>query len=382
MTPALTSAIEAVDAQTNFDDPRAALVAAKVRGLMFGYDARWSGVQMEIISIEELIQTQLLNPESNRASRTFTLAGKKDVTVRYQNQTVLIDHKTTSDDIGDPNSPYWRQLTVEAQPSHYMLMDFLLGNKVDYAIWDAIRKPGIAPKALSKADAETAATTGIYCGFHLDAEDIDRLRAGDKQESLAMYTCRLADDCTHQRPSRYFQRRAVPRLDHQLAEHAAEVWDLGQEMINARSNDRWPRNSGACMNYNSPCKYLGICSGQDSPDSERWQIKQAVHAELPMLNGDGRDVLTFSRLKTFQTCRKKHFYAYELGIERIDEEEKEALYFGTLLHHAHEAWFNHQPKFNAIENQHPQGNQYGNADLTPANAVGAIGSASEALLAC
>ena len=94
------------------------------------------------------------------------------------------------------------------------------------------------------------------------------------------------------------------------------------------------------MNYGSPCVYLGICSGYDTPDSEKWQRKGNVHVELPTLQGDGRDVLTNSRIRCFQTCRRKHYYQYELGIERIDEEEREALYFGNCWHTAQEAYFN------------------------------------------
>jgi CRISPR/Cas system-associated exonuclease Cas4 (RecB family) len=61
--------------------------------------------------------------------------------------------------------------------------------------------------------------------------------------------------------------------------------------------------------------------------------------ELPGIEGDGRNVLTNSRIRCFQTCRRKHFYEYELGVERQDEEEREALYFGNLWHAALEAWF-------------------------------------------
>jgi hypothetical protein len=50
-------------------------------------------------------------------------------------------------------------------------------------------------------------------------------------------------------------------------------------------------------------------------------------------------VLTNSRLGVFRTCRRKHYYEYELGIERLDEEEAESLYFGTLWHEACAEWW-------------------------------------------
>jgi hypothetical protein len=370
------AALAAIDDAVPADAPyNQQLIAAKCRGMMMGYDARWSNVPMQILpgSVEQFIESELINIDSGRPSRTFSLAAKKDVTVRYKNQTVLIDHKTTSDDIEDPDSTYWRQLAVEAQPSHYMFIDLLNGLKVDYALWDVVRKPGISPKDITKAEHDRVATTGIYCGYQLSDETVLELRNGSKRENLEMYTARLADDLINQRPARFFQRRAVPRLDHQIAEHAREVWMMSQEIISRRRENHWPRNAKACMLYGSPCKFLGICSGQDSEDSERWAKKKLIHPELPVLDGtDGKDVLTFSRLGSLQTCRKKHYYEFELGIERLDEEEKEALYFGTLWHLALEAWFNHQPVHT--------GDNHGNADFAPANAVGAIGTnASEAI---
>jgi len=53
----------------------------------------------------------------------------------------------------------------------------------------------------------------------------------------------------------------------------------------------------------------------------------------------GTDVLTNSRIRCFQTCRQKHYFQYELGIEKVDEEEREALFFGTVMHSALEQFF-------------------------------------------
>jgi hypothetical protein len=375
MTEALTAALNAIDVSVPVNAPdKQQVIAAKCRGLMIGYHARWSDVQFEVLSVEDYITSGLYNPETERSSRTFTLAAKKDVTVRYEGQKVLIDHKTTSDDIEDPSSPYWRQLAVEAQPSHYMLIDWLRGEKIDYAIWDVVRKPGISPKEISAADHKNTLITGAYCGYKISEESIAALGTS-KRETLEMYTARLADDCMRQRPQRYFQRRTVPRLDHQIAEHAREVWGLAKSIMDDRLANRWPRNSKACMQYGSPCRFLGICSGHDDPESGQWAKKDSVHNELPLLEGDGRSVLTFSRLGSYQTCRRKHFYDYELGIERYDEEEREALFFGNVWHAAQEAWFKYQLTTAGEKNN---GN---NADLAPVNGIAAIGGTGSQSLA-
>src|SRR5690606_31271936 len=91
--------------------------------------------------------------------------------------------------------------------------------------------------------------------------------------------------------------------------------------------------SAACMQYGRPCEFLGLCSGSDDPDSDRWRKKPTIHAELGETAGN-LDVLTNSRLRTFQTCRRKHYYQYELAIERSLDEQIEALFFGSLWHEA------------------------------------------------
>jgi hypothetical protein len=339
MTTPLSAAIDAINEAVPPDaEAKLQVIAAKCIGLCMGYDARWGGVPFEVLSVEEFVTSGLYNPETDRPSRTFTLAGKKDVVVRYERQRVLIDHKTTSDNIEDPNSPYWRQLKVEDQPSHYMLIDWLNGQKIDYALWDVIRKPGISPKDISAKDHQMAIMSKTYCGYRISDDSIASL-AVSKRETMEMYTARLAQDCISERPNRYFQRRPVPRLDHHLAEHAQETWDIAQEVIAARRRGRWARTSKACMAYNSPCRYLGLCSGYDSMNSGNWTRKAQVHSELPIVDSDGRNVMTFSRLSTYKACRKKHWFQYEIGLERVDEEEKENLFFGTLIHKALEQWF-------------------------------------------
>src|SRR6185312_2755454 len=111
-------------------DPSHALIAAKCNGLLTGYDARWHNAPYDIEEIEYVPSSDLWNPETQRKSRTFTISGKIDILARDRNTgaAVLFDHKTTSQDISDPNAPYWRQLAIEGQVDHYMLLEWLNGH--------------------------------------------------------------------------------------------------------------------------------------------------------------------------------------------------------------------------------------------------------------
>lgn len=337
---ALNNALAAIDAATaNTDDAGQLLVRAKVRGLMRGYDARWKDAGYVPVAVETYVEADLPNVDTDRKSRTWKIGGVIDVLCNYNGRRVLIDAKTTSNSIEDPNAPYWRQLVVESQPTHYMLLEWLHGRKVDTAIWDVVKKPGIRPKKLTKAERGLAVANRKYFGDELLMHELDRLQTEDN-ESLSMYESRLAHECTIEKPSYYFQRRGVPRLDNEIVDYARQLWEIGLDMLATRNNGRHYRNSGACIRFNSPCQFLGICSGHDSTDSDKWTRKEFVHNELPRTgDGDGHDILTNSRIRSYQTCKRLHELQYEQGIERLDDDEREALYMGSLWHLGLAAWW-------------------------------------------
>jgi hypothetical protein len=338
-----------------------AVMAAKLRALMRGYAHRYANNTWQVTSVEDYVSSELYNPETQRTSRTFQMAGKMDLRViDAEGKRVLVDHKTTSEDVEDPMAAYWKQLVIEGQANHYLLLEWLNGRKVDYAIWDVVRKPTISPRQLTKAEVKIIESEGKYGGYSVHPDDV-KLALQDGRETPNLYEARLSQDCIETRPERYFQRRRLLRLDNEVAEYAQELWEQGQEIISARRNNRHMRNSGACMNHGSACRYLSVCSGHDSPESAQWKRKEWVHNELIEIDGTngGRDLLTNSRVRSFQTCRRKHFYDYELGIEPVKAEDKEALIFGDLWHKAQEAFWraiktqqenHHESSFTESEN--------------------------------
>lgn len=343
-SPSLSAAQDAINTAIAGGDERAQLTGAKCRALLVGYDRKYGQSKYIPTAVETTECSRLLNPDTGKGSRTFSLAGLLDVRIAYGNKLLLMDHKSCSCDIEDPDAPYWRQLTVEGQVTHYMLLGWLNGEKFDGAVWDVLRKPGTNPaKMKTKAMTKRVLSERAYCGRRLSNETLVNLQKTER-ENLEMYEARLVHDCTIDRPDRYFQRRSVPRLDSELLTYAGELWEHSQDMLyeraKKRTEDSLPvRNSGACMLYGTPCAFLGICSNYDTPDSDKWVRKENVHSELPLLQGDGRDVLTNSRIRCWQTCRRKHYYQYELGIQRAGYEESDALYFGSLWHTGLEAWW-------------------------------------------
>jgi len=333
---ALQTAIDAVNKfTTGAEDWR---IAATVKGLLCGYDQQWGSVQPSItlIETEGMYIAPLTNVETQKDSRTWRIGGKIDKLAK-DNGMVLYDHKTTSMEIEDANSPYWRQLVVESQASHYELLLIMNGIRLDRIVWDVVRKPGIKPKKLAAADRKAVTSLGMYCGYKVSPETQTEMIT-EERENEELYMLRVARECIDE-PGRYFARRSVPRTREELHEYAVELWEIGQEMLGTRNTGRHFRNSGACMSFNTPCSFLGICSGHDTIDSDKWARVKNVHRELEQLEGDGKDLLTNSRIRTYQTCRRKHHLKYEIGIERIDEEERESLFFGQVFHVAMDAYW-------------------------------------------
>lgn len=319
-----------------------AIVVAKCRALMRGYHARWHNAGYNATAVEQTYTAPLYNPATQSQSKTFTMAGKIDVIAELHRRTFIIDHKTTSQEIDNPDAPYWRQLVVEGQVNHYYLLQWVNGLKPDGAVWSVTRKPTISPKKLSKAELAAAVSRRTYFGVPLSNTSLSELQIQDR-ETLEMYEARLTYDCTVERPGWYFQRRCVPRTNSEIHEYAAELWEHSQEILHTRRRTKEtgrlpPRNSSACMSYGSPCSFLGVCSGHSDIQSDRWRQKEHVHAELGNIP-DAENALTNSRIRCFQLCRRLEYYKYVLRLERNESDEKDSLFFGHVWHAAMEAWW-------------------------------------------
>ena len=355
MNEALDRAL-AIVAPASSDDDRTALSKAKVRALMTGYDAKWSGSGYTATAIEQEFNLPIINPNTGKPSQNFVQAGKLDVRVLSPSFELLnMDHKTSSMDISDPASAYWRQLVVDSQVSMYALACWQQEEKIDGSIWDVIRKPTIRPANIAKAikkEPDRVGTMGeldecgTYYGFDV-TEDEYRWAQNAGRENDSLYEKRLTRDCLD-RPSHYYQRRTIPRLDDDMLQWAEELWIIAKDIRDTqlradkleKRETAWFRNSGACMNYGTPCEYLGLCSGYEQSDSSQWTVRDKPHHELSVESKEDRwSVLSHSSIRCYQTCRRKAYYKYELRLEKADDEERDALFFGSMTHDALEAWW-------------------------------------------
>jgi hypothetical protein len=328
----LTAALSAIPPPQTEDE---ALGTAIARGLMAGYHHRWIDEDWQVLSVEQEFHIPIFNPSTKRRSQLYSHAGKFDGTVCRNADPFLLEHKTCREEIG-PGSPYWTQLSIDTQISGYLLASWLMGHKLAGVLYDVIRKPEIRPKRIGLKDTVLVRETGMYCNVRLSPEAYQQFSLSDDyRETPEMFESRLIQD-TLDRPDWYFGRQLVTRLNEELLTYAEELWRTTRDIHVSESSGDHRRNDKACFAFHRPCEYLGLCAGHEQASDSHWHQLPTLHPELEDQTC-GPTTLTHSRISTFTTCRRKHFYRYGLGISRWDTPEP--LAFGALFHEALAAWW-------------------------------------------
>jgi len=227
-----------------------------LKALLSGHFWRYQQDNLEFVAVEQSFEIPLINPDTSAASRTFRLAGKMDGIVRLADgRLAVLEYKTAGEDIS-PDADYWLRLRCDGQISLYVLAARALGYDVATVLYDVTRKPTI------------------------------RLR---KAETPEQYGKRLLKDIGD-RPDYYFQRREVPRLEDELAECRAELWQQAQLILETRRraarlpdpSRAWFRNVGRMTC--GFCEFSALCLGAVRVDPANppsgYQILADPHPEL------------------------------------------------------------------------------------------------------
>lgn len=322
------SAIETNDAE-----------AARARALMIAYDHRWFFEPWRCIAVEQEFNVPVSNPDTTGTSKTFTLAGKRDGLLEDQEGRLwLLEHKTTSDTtFADPGGAYWRAMSIDSQVSAYVLAAWQEGVKIYGTLYDVLRRPQLKQKKVPRKAKEGVGDeqeieNGTYFGFSVQGHG--PMTDADGIETPAALMLRIARAAVDN-PGDWFVRRAIPRLDSDLLDYQAKLWDVSQDLLSARRTNRWYRCDSACLRPYQ-CPYLSLCSGHDDESSDHWKLLESLHREL---NDVDNNALTVSRIKVWEQCRRRYYYRYERGLVPAQDEDSDSLRFGSLLHRALEAWW-------------------------------------------
>lgn len=328
----LDSALAAID-QTNLDS----VTESTIYALMTGYAETWTNSRWRAVAVEQEFRLPIHNPDAKRqsVSKSFEYAGKVDLIVEDTDRPgdyYLMDHKTSSEDIADVGGDFWKRLLLSTQASHYQLACHQAGVKLAGCVWDVIRKPTIRPRKVTKAEQATLASEGTYQGIR-----VDEWHAQNPVESEDghLYGLRVLADI-RENPSKYFQRRIVPRSERELLEYARDLWGTSTLIRESKARGEYFRTGAthSCFQFNRSCDYLDICSGFDHEDSGRL-VKLDAHSELEK---PGLNIVTNSSLSCYRQCQRKYELRYVKQLGK--PEQSEALYFGSAVHAALEAYWN------------------------------------------
>lgn len=227
-----------------------------LRALLTGHLWRYGNDNVTFVAVEQAFEIPLVNVATGYPSRKFCLAGKIDGVVQLPDgRLAVLEYKTTAEDIAQ-SGDYWLRLRCDGQISQYFLAARASGHDVATVLYDVTRKPTI------------------------------RLR---KDETPEEYGTRLVADIGD-RPDYYFQRREVPRLEDELAQYQAELWQQAQHLLAIRHRAAslpdpsvaWFRNINRMTC--SGCEFANLCLGGTRVDPASppagYQILSDPHPEL------------------------------------------------------------------------------------------------------
>jgi hypothetical protein len=262
---------------------------SRATALLTGYHARWADTDMEVLAVERQFATALLNPETGAPSRTWRLGGKIDAVVRFEGRVLVMEHKTSSEDIS-AGSDYRQRLILDSQVSNYLVGARALGFDVKGCLYDVIGKPGQRPSAVPILDIDGVKMVHDSSGQRVRTKDGKKWRESasaaegyvlqTRPETADEYLDRIASAVAAD-PDRYFQRFPVVRLADEEREAAFDVWQVGSQIRESRRLRAWPRNPGNCKSYGRTCAYLEVCLGTASIDDPlRFRKAESVNEEL------------------------------------------------------------------------------------------------------
>jgi CRISPR/Cas system-associated exonuclease Cas4 (RecB family) len=260
--------------------------------LACGYQWRWQNDGLIYHATEQSFRFPLLNPATSAASKKFEEAGKIDGIVQFTNDSdgrlMVKESKLLGDDIG-PDSDLWRRLRIDSQISLYVRAARRLGYSVDAVLYDVTRKPTIKPTPVPCVDDE-----GVKIVVDAAAQRVKTAKGAWRQTASTAdgyvlltrpmtteeWGRKLILDIT-ERPDFYFARIEVTRLDQDVEEYAAEVWEIQKTLREAQRENRWFRtvNRNTC----DFCAYFGICTNgwkPGDPVPEGFEKVTNVHPEL------------------------------------------------------------------------------------------------------
>jgi len=235
--------------------------------LLAGYYARYA--DETIVKLFPEVQIEIAMPYNRHFTAIHVVDGLAEL---RDGRTALVEHKTCSESLAD-DSDYWQSLRFQVQPLAYVSAAREKGWDVSTLLWDAIRKPSIAPKQILILDEAGKKIVLDAAGNRVFKKDGEPRESGDTEKGYVVQSAeetpeqfgeRLAADIA-ERPEFYYARRELAILQDTLDEFKAMRDCVARQIVSCRKEqaryekpeNAWPRNVGkfSCQT----CDFSSFC---------------------------------------------------------------------------------------------------------------------------
>ena len=187
--------------------------------------------------------------------------GELDGDGEDKNEDVIVELKTTSDDVS-VGSSYWpRIVEMDPQVTTYLMAARAQGRNLRRVVWDVIRKTTLERFTATPPDKRKYTKP-------TKADPVSRLYANqhDHDETDDEYELRVLEDIA-KTPEKYFQRRDIIRYENEHKAHLRDVAGVVRLMQFVEQMPEAPRNPNACWKWGRPCGFLPVCREEDRIDN-------------------------------------------------------------------------------------------------------------------
>lgn len=260
-----------------------------VAGMLFGMYAAYCQVYGEhdgwTISPEQQFSLKV------DGSYRFVAKGKLDGIGERDGKTLIVEHKTTSDDIlksGD--FCYWSKLRFDIQVLQYYWAVVNSLHVKPEIVYDVARKPKLEPRNIPQLDSDGNKIV-VYDGTDTRVylkDSKPRQSAGDgmtlvsRKETRDEYAKRVYDTII-ENPTQWFERRSVTVLESDVEKFLKIRLAICNQITDNMSRhkklgaDTWTMNM--CNRNCDGCSYAPFCYTGVEPDVDRlpegYELKQA-----------------------------------------------------------------------------------------------------------
>ena len=223
-----------------------------------GYRARFPEEDFDVLSVEQEFSVPIVNPASNRCSRTFELKGKVDALVqtRENNELLIVEHKTSS----TISSDYLERLPGDFQISLYShALERYLNRPISGTIYNVAQKAALRQSEGETEEEFQKRRADLISKSKVGKSSAKRRLPESDEEFRARLTEKYRDPSMFHREHLYISRQDTDRTQR-------EIWELCQQILAVRRSGFWSPNWDACFHFGSrACSYWALCRSDNSP---------------------------------------------------------------------------------------------------------------------